>query len=304
MTPKISRAQLKSRYRITGQLVFETALHIGGGRNPAASTDSPIVRDGAGLPFIPGSSIKGAVRAAVEKIIPNLGLTACGLTDALVKCLTAWSNSNPNEEKLKAYEAVREAVGRDPKVIENMEKKLHLLGDPPLEQGKISESTLLHILDNHLCQVCKTFGAPTLASVIYFHDAPVVEDLWIGVTQVRDGVGIDRDSERARSQIKFDFEVVPPSTFFALQISLENPQPKDLGLTALALQELIAGMIPLGGIRSRGLGRCRLHEPKIEWVDFSDKNLLRDYLLSGAMTPKPFEAFIKEGLDALLKQGD
>ena len=41
-------------------------------------------------------------------------------------------------------------------------------------------------------------------------------------TQIRDGVGVDRDSERARGGIKFDFEVVPPQVAY-----LMAPAPTD-----------------------------------------------------------------------------
>jgi CRISPR-associated RAMP protein (TIGR02581 family) len=257
MNTTLDRSQLRARYRITGRIVLETALHIGGGRNPSAATDSPVVRDGAGRPFIPGSSIKGAFRAAVERLVPNIpGLRTCGLSDAPEAC------ANRLREELK-------------------------------DRKNIPEAELLELLDRILCDTCRTFGTTHLASVALFHDAPISEP-WRSLpevpTQIRDGVGIDRDSERAREGIKYDFEVVPPQASFDFTLTLENPSERDLGLIALGLQEFIAGMIPLGGIRSRGLGRCHLEEVKIEWVDFSDPKAMTAYLLEGQMSVEPERA--------------
>ena len=105
------------------------------------------------------------------------------------------------------------------------------------------------------------FGSTHLASAALFHDAPLTH-LWRDLpelpTQIRDGVGIDRDSERAVKGVKFDFEVVPAQTTFEFNLVLENPTDEALGLIALGLQEFRGGMVALGGIRSRGLGRCHL----------------------------------------------
>ncbi|GIW90409.1 MAG: CRISPR-associated RAMP protein [Pirellulaceae bacterium] len=267
MNTTLDRSQLRARYRITGRIVLDTALHIGGGRNPSAATDSPVVRDGAGRPFIPGSSLKGAFRAAVERLVPNIsGLRTCGLSDAPDAC------ANRLREELK-------------------------------DRKNIPEAELLKLLESILCDTCRTFGTTHLASVTLFHDAPIA-DVWRALpevpTQVRDGVGIDRDSERAREGIKYDFEVVPPQTSFDFALTLENPTERDLGLIALGLQEFIAGMIPLGGIRSRGLGRCHLEEVKVGGVDLSDRKAMTAYLLERKMTVEPTDDFIRRHLSALL----
>jgi len=302
MNSELARSQLRTRYRIAGRIVMDTALHIGGGRNPSVPTDSPVVRDGAGRPFIPGSSLKGAFRASVERLTPNLGIRACGLTDGSTGCLTALPS---DDERAKAYQEVSKQVGR--KANDSVRKAITLLGGAPLdEEGRVTEDTLLVLLDRHLCDTCRAFGSPYLSSATLFQDAPISE-IWRALpevpTQIRDGVGIDRDSERAREGIKYDFEVVPPQTSFDFALLLENPTERDLGLVALGLQEFIGGMIPLGGVRSRGLGRCHLEEVKIESVDLGDPNAMKAYLLDRTMTPQPADAFIRHYLGALLNEG-
>jgi len=269
MNQTLDRSHLRTRYRITGRIVLDTALHIGGGRNPSAATDSPVVRDGNGRPFIPGSSLKGAFRAAVERLVPNIsGLRTCGLSDDSDAC------ANRLRKELK-------------------------------DSKNIPEAELLALLDRILCDTCRTFGTTHLASVALFHDAPIA-DVWRALpevpTQIRDGVGIDRDSERAREGIKYDFEVVPPQTSFDFALTLENPTARDLGLIALGLQEFIAGMIPLGGIRSRGLGRCHLDAVKVEGVDFGNYEAMTNYLLRREMAVEPTDDFIHRHLSVLLNR--
>lgn len=267
MNTNLTRAQLRVRYLITGRIVLDTALHIGG-REAVVVTDSPIIRNSTGQPFIPGSSLKGAFRAAVERIVPNIpGLRTCSLSDATNSC------ANQLRDRTK--------------------------------DRQFTEEKMLNLLDEVLCDTCRTFGTTHLASVAFFHDAPISE-VWHNLpevpTQIRDGVGIDRDSDRAREGVKFDFEVVPPQVSFDFSLLLENPAPPDLGLVALGIQEFIAGMIPLGGIRSRGLGRCHLEKVKVEWIDFNYLKVLRQYLLDGTWEEQRVEDFISTYLGALLNQ--
>lgn len=266
MKASLTRAELRARYHVTGRIVLDTALHIGG-RGPTTVTDSPLVRDGEGRPFIPGSSLKGAFRAAVERIVPNLpGLCTCGLSDSNDSCASILRRKTKDQ--------------------------------------KLSEDDMLALLDEVLCDTCRTFGSTNLASVALFHDAPISvvwRDLPEVPTQIRDGVGIDRNSGRAREGIKFDFEVVPPQADFEFTLMLENPNERDLGLIALGLQEFVAGTIPLGGIRSRGLGRCHLEEIKVRRINFKDLTALQKYLLDGHWEEQQAGDFIRYHLSTLLK---
>ncbi len=78
-----NRYALRNRYVFSGQLVMQTALHIGGGRVTLSSSDSPVMLTPDQKPFIPGSSFKGALRSTVEKIVPGLpGFSTCALIEA------------------------------------------------------------------------------------------------------------------------------------------------------------------------------------------------------------------------------
>jgi CRISPR/Cas system CSM-associated protein Csm3 (group 7 of RAMP superfamily) len=302
----LDRANLRARYLFTGTLVLDTALHIGGGRESSTATDSPILRDNVGRPLIPGSSFKGAFRAAVERLLPNLsqnGFRTCQLIPNSPDCLST------NRERSQDYGQVSDAAARgnamgvgendtarEERKILNRLRREHWVGQ------EMSDSHLLDLLAEYLCDTCKTFGSVHLASVTHFHDLPL-KDLWAESTQIRDGVGIDRDSERAIDQIKFDYEVVPAQTEFDFRMTLENPLARDLGLVALGLQEFMSGMIPLGGIRSRGLGQCHLQKIKMACVDFSNPKTLREYLTQkdwAKNAAQPLNGFVEKHVGALL----
>jgi CRISPR/Cas system CSM-associated protein Csm3 (group 7 of RAMP superfamily) len=306
----LNRANLRSRYHVIGRLVMDTALHIGGGREASTITDSPVVRDVTGEPFIPGSSLKGAFRAAVERLVPLLGLRTCQLADSYADCLST------NRDLSEQYQVIRGQLGRELRddndtrqairalrqTIDRLNPaspSLAALGWPNWAGQTISERHLLALLDVLLCETCKTFGSVHLVSAAFFHDLPV-DGTWYDTFQIRDGVGIDRDSERAKEQIKFDFEVVPPQTAFTFGLTLENPSDRDLGLVAIGLQEFTQGMVPIGGIRSRGLGRCHLADLKVAWVDFSDERARKDYLVTGKMSEEAGPAFIARHVAALV----
>jgi CRISPR-associated RAMP protein (TIGR02581 family) len=58
-------------YTFRGILELRGALHIGSGAGDER-TDAAVVRDARGQPYIPGSSLRGAFRAAVERLAPAL----------------------------------------------------------------------------------------------------------------------------------------------------------------------------------------------------------------------------------------
>ena len=267
---------IKERYRFTGTLTLETALHIGTGQI-ATVTDRPILCNAAGEPFIPGSSLKGAFRATVARIVPNLGLQACDVFGDDDFCL-----SPQNGQKHKDYLAVRPFLG--PGVprsgggtdADKAREALRRFGHEDWIGRSLTEDDLLILLDEYLCPVCRVFGSPFYAAKARFDDLPVQD--WFEVTEIRDGVGIDRDTERAVENIKFDFEVVPAGTTFKFGLTVESPTKQDLGLIAISLREMQEGMVRLGGIRSRGLGQCRLSLDPVQRLDFSDVNMLTAYL--------------------------
>ena len=61
-------AEMKNKYRFLARLVIEskTPLNIGSG-NKSIKTDSLVLRDVNGLPFIPGTTIAGLLRHSLDE---------------------------------------------------------------------------------------------------------------------------------------------------------------------------------------------------------------------------------------------
>jgi len=67
----MKNVQLLGRVIITGKIIAQTGLHIGGSPGPLAigNVDMPVIRNvRTGQPYIPGSSLKGKMRSLCEKL--------------------------------------------------------------------------------------------------------------------------------------------------------------------------------------------------------------------------------------------
>ena len=203
-------------------------------------SDLGVVIDPKGQPVLPGSSLKGKLRSTCETLSHALGLSTCMLNhDASgVKCTS----------DVKYYHDIRDAY------------------EQALQTG-VQER--LQWIKEHTCDVCKLFGSPMQASRLWISDGMLTE--WASVVQVRDGVVIDRDSQTAVNGLKYDYEVVPPSSQFELCIDLENPTDQDMALLGVALFEWHAGS-SIGGFTSRGLGRFHIENIRLAGVDLTDTN--------------------------------
>jgi len=64
----MSEPRLHAVRKLTGRIVVETGLHIGGSQETMeiAGLDNPVIRNPAAEPFIPGSSLKGRMRSLAE----------------------------------------------------------------------------------------------------------------------------------------------------------------------------------------------------------------------------------------------
>src|SRR5258707_14302321 len=70
-----TKLQLIGKLILSGDLHCETGLHIGAGKGSLeiGGADNPVVKDAFGLPYIPGSSLRGKVRSLLENA---MGLTS------------------------------------------------------------------------------------------------------------------------------------------------------------------------------------------------------------------------------------
>src|ERR1044071_5796925 len=70
-----TQLQLVGKLILSGELHCETGLHIGAGKGSLeiGGADNPVVKDAFGLPYIPGSSLRGKLRSLLENA---MGLTS------------------------------------------------------------------------------------------------------------------------------------------------------------------------------------------------------------------------------------
>ncbi len=201
-------------------LTCQTGLHIGSGKSvDFAGSDLPVVRDAAGRPFIPGSSLRGVLRAGIESFCLPLGLMDL-------------HRRTPEEPPAGVPKNLAQGW-RDLDLVKR------LFGSVVEEKGSsqgeatISYGSRLQISDA-LCEETET------------------------LLEVRDGVGISRETRTASRAVKFDVEVVPAGTRFRGRIRFRNPADYEVGLLAQVLWMLDEGLLLLGGKSSRGLGWVRV----------------------------------------------
>lgn len=289
------RYELRNRYLFEGLLTMKTAFHIGGGKMTLSVSNSPVVLTPTGLPFIPGSSFKGALRSTVEKLVPDLpDFSSCALIEL------------PEEEQ---EQEMQKPVGE--RCCPTVRQRAIVQSRRAREQRgqEIDPDKELAALLADLCDTCRLFGSPFAASCINVSDLYLSDEKWPGGVQIRDGVAIDRDSERAKDRLKYTFEVVPASAQFSLSLVLENATPKDLQLISVGLSEFVHGFGVIGGKRSRGLGVCELEGLKVsslelvgEGITTSQRNTrLQQYLVSKTFsTPnEPGQAFLERHINTI-----
>lgn len=256
--------QLNHRIDINGELVTDTGLHIGSGDREGS--DASILRSLHGWPYIPGSSLKGVLRARVESVAHLFGHHPCFLRK------TEGENCKCLSQRKKGPE--------------DIQKKAKEFADNP--------TALADFLCSNLCIACRLFGGASWRSRLCFADLhPVDGDV---PTERRDGVGIDRDSRRAVDNVKYGFQTVPPLTRFHFRLTAENLDADERLLLVVAISELVHGHVSLGGKTSRGLGSCHLdlERTTVRETHFGDRSaFLRFFTQSRAQEQQPLAAWLE-----------
>ncbi len=73
--PVRHHATLERMVLLDLKLTCRTGLHIGAGKSiDLVGSDLPVMRDAAGRPLIPGSSLRGILRSGIEAVLGSLGI--------------------------------------------------------------------------------------------------------------------------------------------------------------------------------------------------------------------------------------
>src|SRR5690606_29573966 len=129
-------------------------------------------------PYIPGSSLKGAIRSHVSSLL--MAFQQGGQVDLACD---------------QDYEGRRGGTACVSVSDVNTWRQQ-------------SPAQLDNLITGQLCLACRVLGSPWMASKVKIQDAPVRPDTWHRYI-IRDGVAIDRDKGTAADGFKYDYEVVP-----------------------------------------------------------------------------------------------
>lgn len=269
-----------TRLTFVGALQLEGALHIGsgaGGRVGAydSLTDAAIVRDSLERPYIPGSSLRGVLRATVGQYAPLLFGNAG----------TAIGEIRDDRDIDLAVRRAREARN---------------------QTNDLSEQEIQTMLDATLHSAERLFGTTHWASPLLLPDLHL-RDGQERRSEIRHGVGIDRDTGAARDGVKYDFEVLPRETVFDFWMRCDIPDAPSHYvqewsiLLAIVLRLLEQGELTLGGRAARGIGQARLTDLKVYQLTMSGSALLNALLAQPTQAAR-YGTELPEWIDRQLKE--
>lgn len=239
----MSQHTAQTKLKLLGKLIFwgdlhcETGLHIGAGKGSLeiGGADNPVVKDAFGLPYIPGSSLRGRLRSLLESA---LGLTAPSELVYLSKRrgqeVRIHQSDRPDDEVCLLF-------GRNPGRMERVEGEA-------IEARSSSPARL------------SVYDAPLDAESI---TAQMRENLDDEITEVKSENAIDRITSQANPRT---LERVPAGARFKVRMVLDVLCEEDKALVARLIGALrLLEDDALGGGGSRGSGRVRFANLTVVW---------------------------------------
>jgi len=211
--------QLVNQCTIHLSLIPQGPILIKSGRQGADPTKADMefvetYRQGEKTIYLPGSSLKGAIRAHAERIVRTVGGDNS-------RSRGVWAN---------------DSTGQDSR---------HIPKKKP--DGRNADGIDVYAASSFTEQM---FGNTSLASRIRIEDAYSTEPLLL---EERNGVAIDRVLGSASPSALFNYQVCT-SGKFETRIHLRNFSLAQLGLLGLVLRDLNDGWFAIGFGKSRGLG--------------------------------------------------
>ena len=132
--------------RITGKIVVKTGLHIGSGNDKVeiGGIDNPVIKTVTGEPYIPGSSIKGKMRALLEwekNTVRESHGNPCNCQRPKCPICRVFGSGNTDEKEKAMSRGPTRLIIRDAELNDDFRKKNK--GKPILEDK--TENTLNRI---------------------------------------------------------------------------------------------------------------------------------------------------------------
>lgn len=244
---------------IEGEIQCRTGLHIGAGKGSLeiGGADNPVVKDAFGIPYIPGSSLRGRLRSLLEQ---QLGFAVPGELVYLSKRkgqeVRIHQSDRPDDDICILF-------GRNPGRVEKVS------GDA-IETATATPARLT------------VYDAPLLVDSI---TPQMRENLDDELTEVKSENAVDRITSQANPRT---LERVPASARFHFRMVLDVLCEEDKPLLARVVEALrLLEDDALGGGGSRGSGRVTFNALNLTWrgKDYYAKGAAENTLLSGADLP-------------------
>lgn len=222
---------------LEGEIACQTGLHIGAGKGSLeiGGADNPVVKDAFGIPYIPGSSLRGRLRSLLEQ---SLGL-------AVPSELIFLSKRKGQEVRIHQSDRADDEV-------------CILFGRTPGRMDKVSGESA-------------ETGVATPARLTVY-DAPLVvesitpqmrENLDDELTEVKSENAVDRITSQANPRT---LERVPAGARFRFRLVLDVLCEEDKPLLARVAEGLrLLEDDALGGGGSRGSGRVAFSALTLTW---------------------------------------
>jgi CRISPR-associated protein Csm3 len=249
MSAHTAQTELKliGKLILEGEMHCETGLHVGAGKGSLeiGGADNPVVKDAHGRPYVPGSTLRGRIRALLEQ--------SSGM--AVPSELVFISKRKGQEVRIHQSDRPDDEIcilfGRSPGRMEKV-------GGGDIESNHATPARL------------SVFDAPLAPESITPQMRETLDD---ELTEVKSENAIDRITSQANPRT---LERVPAGARFRVRMVLDILCAEDAALPALVVQGLrLLEDDALGGGGSRGSGRVRFDNLRMMWRG-------KEYYASGA----------------------
>jgi len=239
MSSHTSQTELKliGKLILEGELACETGLHIGAGKGALeiGGADNPVIKDAFGMPYVPGSSLRGRIRALLEQ---SMGM-------AIPSELVYLSRRKGQEVRIHQSDRPDDEVcllfGRNP-------GRMDKAGGDAAETASATPARL------------SVYDAPLIPDSI---TAQMRENLDDELTEVKSENAVDRITSQANPRT---LERVPAGARFKVRMVVDILCEEDTVLPPRVLEGMrMLEDDSLGGGGARGSGRVRFAELKLTW---------------------------------------
>jgi len=269
MSAHTTQTELKliGKLILEGQLHCETGLHIGAGKGSLeiGGSDNPVVKDAAGRPYIPGSSLRGKIRSLLEQF-----------SGAAVPAELVYISRRKGQE-VRIHQSDRPDDDICVLFGRNAGRMERVTGEP---------------VDSHHATPARlaVFDAPLEVESI---TPPMRENLDDELTEVKSENAIDRITSQANPRT---LERVPAGARFHVRFVVDLLCDEDAPLFGQFVQGLrLLEDDALGGGGSRGSGRVRFSNLKLVWRN-------REYYAAGGAEKELIAGADVAGLQKLVQE--